>query len=149
MGGASLSSLDKDAYEVLKPHGLQLSPLTHPYVFAWYSLMSRFSPAMMNSFPPASGAAPAKSAPAKAAPAKKGKEAAPKKEDDDLDLFGDDDEADAEAAKKAAAAAKEKAQGAKKKKEVIAMSLVMLEVKPLDDTVDLDVLAKKIIAEIT
>ena len=29
------------------------------------------------------------------------------------------------------------------------MSLVMLEVKPMDDTIDLDVLAKKIIADIT
>jgi translation elongation factor EF-1beta len=29
------------------------------------------------------------------------------------------------------------------------MSIVMLEVKPLDDTIDLDVLAKKVIAEIT
>lgn len=63
------------------------------------------------------------------------------------DLFGDDDEADAEAAKKAAEAAKDKAK--KKKKEVIAMSLVLLEVKPLDDTTDLDELAKKIFAEIT
>ena len=64
-------------------------------------------------------------------------------EDDDLDLFGDEDEEDAEAAKKAAAAAKEKAQGgAKKKKVVTAMSLVMLEVKPLDDTTNLDDLAQ-------
>ena len=29
------------------------------------------------------------------------------------------------------------------------MSIVMLEVKPLDDTIDLDALAKKIIADIT
>ena len=29
------------------------------------------------------------------------------------------------------------------------MSLVMLEVKPLDDTIDLDALAKKLIAEVT
>jgi translation elongation factor EF-1beta len=29
------------------------------------------------------------------------------------------------------------------------MSLVMLEVKPLDDTIDLDVLAKRIISDIT
>ena len=29
------------------------------------------------------------------------------------------------------------------------MSLVMLEVKPMDDTIDLDALAKKIFAEIT
>lgn len=47
---------------------------------------------------------PSDGKPAPAAPA-----APAKKDDDDLDLFGDDDEADAEAAKKAAAAAKEKA----------------------------------------
>ena len=64
------------------------------------------------------------------------------------DLFGDDNEEDAEAAKAAAAAIKAAAAG-KKKKEVIAMSLVMLEVKPLDDTTSLDDLAKKIFAEIT
>jgi len=64
--------------------------------------------------------------------------------DDFDDLFGEDDEADAEAAKKAAAAAKDKAKGAKKKKEVIAQSLVMFEVKPLDSETDLDVLAAEI-----
>ena len=69
-----------------------------------------------------------------------------KKEDDLDDLFGDDDDADEAAA--AAAAIKEKAK-AKKKKEVIAMSLVMLEVKPMDDTVNLDDLAKKLFSEIT
>ena len=64
------------------------------------------------------------------------------------DLFGDDNEEDAEAAKAAAAAVKAATAG-KKKKEVIAMSLVMLEVKPLDDTTSLDDLAKKIFSEIT
>jgi hypothetical protein len=59
-----------------------------------------------------------------------------------MDLFGDDDDADAEAAKAAAAAAKDAAK--KKKKEVIAMSLVMLEVKPLDDSTNLDDLAQRI-----
>lgn len=63
------------------------------------------------------------------------------------DLFGDDGDDGAEAAKKAAAAAKDK--GKKKKKEVIAMSLVLLEVKPLDDTIDLDAVAKRIIKDIT
>jgi translation elongation factor EF-1beta len=77
------------------------------------------------------------------------KVAASKKEAEDLDdLFGDDDE-DEDAAKAVAAAAKAKATAAAKpKKVVIAMSLVMLEVKPLDDTIDLDALAKKLIAEI-
>ena len=77
------------------------------------------------------------------------KAAATKKEAEDLDdLFGDDDE-DEDAAKAVAVAAKAKATAAAKpKKVVIAMSLVMLEVKPLDDTIDLDALAKKLIADI-
>jgi len=64
------------------------------------------------------------------------------------DLFGDDSD-DGAAAKAAAAAAKAKATGAKKKKVVIAMSLVILDVKPVDDTTDLDALAPRIFKEIT
>lgn len=72
-----------------------------------------------------------------------------KKEDDLDDLFGDDDvdEESAAATKKAAEIAKQ-ASKKKVKKEVIAMSLVMLEVKPLDDTTNLDDLAKKLFSEI-
>lgn len=61
------------------------------------------------------------------------------------DLFGDDDDGDA--AKEAAA--KVKADTKKKKKVVIAMSIVLLEVKPLDDTIDLDKLASHILKNIT
>jgi len=84
------------------------------------------------------------------APASKKEDApAAKKEVEtvELDLFGDDD--DPEEAKKAAAAAKEKGQAAKKKKVVIAQSLVMFEVKPLDDQTSLDALAARIFKEIT
>ena len=71
---------------------------------------------------------PLKPSDSKAAPAKKA--------DDDMDdLFGDDD---------AAPAPKVKVAIKKKKKEVIAMSLVMLEVKPLDSETSLDELAKRI-----
>ena len=70
-------------------------------------------------------------------------------DDDEMDLFGDDDEEDAEAAKIAAQKAKEAAAGKKKKKEVIAMSLVMLEVKPSDSETNLDDLAKRIFSSIT
>ena len=65
------------------------------------------------------------------------------------DLFGDDDEDDGAAAKAAAEAAKKAAEGKKKKKVVIAMSLVMLEVKPLDSETNLDDLAKRIFSTIT
>ena len=66
--------------------------------------------------------------------------------DDDLDLFGDDDDDGAAAAAAAKAAA---AKAKKPKKVVVAMSLVMLEVKPLDDTIDLDAVAAHIFANIT
>jgi elongation factor 1-beta len=69
--------------------------------------------------------------------------APPKKDDDDLDLFGDDDEEDAAAAKAAAEAAKNK----KKKEKPPEMSLIIFEVKPVDDTTDLDALAKRIFAQ--
>jgi len=71
-----------------------------------------------------------------------------KKDDDDLDLFGDDSEDDG-AAKKAAEEAKKNAVAKKKeKKPVIAMSLIMLEVKPIDDQTSLDKLAARIFKEI-
>jgi len=87
----------------------------------------------------------AKPEPVAAAPAKKEEPAA---DDDDLDLFGDDD-GDEEAAKAIAEKAKKDGKDKKKKAEKIAMSLVLLEVKPLDDTIDLDVLAPKIFESVT
>ena len=147
VGGQQPTAADKEAYEALK-NGT-VSAETHPHTFAWFCLVFKFSDAVKNSWPAAGGAGGKKEG-GKAKGGKGGKkEEKPKKEeDDDFDLFGDDNEEDAEAAKKAAAAAKEKAQGKKKKKEVIAMSLVLLEVKPLDDTTNLDDLAQKIIKEI-
>jgi len=84
------------------------------------------------------GAAPdSKSAPAK-------KPAAKKDEVEMDDLFGDDDD-DGAAAKAAAAAAKAKGKK-KEKKPVIAQSLVMYEIKPLDSDTDLDAVAKRVLA---
>lgn len=88
--------------------------------------------------------------PQKAPPKASGKVIKPKvEEDDDMDLFGEDNEdekaAAAEAKAKMAAAKTEKKKG---KKQVIAQSLVMFEVKPLDDTTNLDDLAKRIFKEL-
>ena len=143
VGGQAPTAADKDAYEALKdgahPFKTVDSSLradTHPHAFAWFCLVSKFSDAIKGSW--AAGAA--------AKGGKKGgkKDAKPTKkaDDDDMDLFGDDNEEDVAAAEAAKAAAK----GAKKvKKVVIAQSLVLFEVKPLDDQVDLDVLAKRIL----
>ena len=128
VGGQTPTNADTDAFEALKSESL--SAATHPHVFAWFSLVSKFSDAVRKTWTAA--------APAKAAKGKGGKKDAKKEEDDDLDLFGDDNEEDAAAAKAAVEAAK----AAKKpKKAVIAQSLVLFEVKPVDDTTDLDVMA--------
>ena len=121
---------------------------THPNVFAWFCLVWKFSEAVRNSWPAAGGAAKGDKGGKKGAKGGK-KEEKKAKEDDMDDLFGSDDDDDGAAAA-AAAAAKAAATKAKKpKKVVIAMSLVMLEVKPMDDTIDLDALAKKLFSEIT
>jgi elongation factor 1-beta len=119
-----------------------------PHVSAWFQRIIsnpafikhcghiKMTEKAMKAFDPA-----AKSA---AAPAKKEEKKDTKPADDDLDLFGDDGEDDGAAAKAAAAAAKAKATP-KVKKVVIAQSLVLFEVKPLDDQTDLDVLAARIL----
>ena len=148
VGGQQPTAADKEAYEALKQG--TLSAETHPHAFAWFCLVYKFSDAVRNSWPAAGAGGKGGKQEGGKAKGGKGKKEAPKKADDDLemdDLFGDDD-GDAEAAKKAAAAAKDGAKK-KKKKEEIMMSLVMLEVKPLDDTTNLDDLAKKIFKEIT
>ena len=144
VGGQSPSAADKDAFEALSKAG-NISAETHPNVFAWFTLVSKFSDAAKKTW-----AAAAAGGAAKGGKGKGGKKDAPKKEEkDDMDdLFGSDED-DGAAAKAAAAAAKAKAQGGKKKKVVIAMSIVFLEVKPLDDTIDLDALAPRIYKEIT
>ena len=129
IGGQGPTQADVEALESVKAE--TISPASHPYLFAWFCLVVKFTPAVQKTWPAASGAA-----------AKKGGKAAKKEEDDDLDLFGDDDEEEAAAAKAAADAAKK---AKKPKKVVIAQSLVLFEVKPVDSDTDLDELAQKIL----
>merc|ERR1712134_143023 len=117
VGGQTPTKDDKDAFDAIS--GTNLSCETHPYTFAWFALVFKFTDEVKNSWPAAGAGGKGEG----------GKKEEKKDDDDDLDLFGDDDD-DGEAAKKAAAAAKDAAKK-KKKKEVIAMSLVMLEVKPV------------------
>ena len=65
---------------------------------------------------------------------------------DDLDLSGDANKEDAAPAKQAPESAKAEAE--QEEKIVIEKSLVILEVKPLDDTIDLDALGERILKEI-
>ena len=76
------------------------------------------------------------------------KEEAKAAADDELDLFGDDDEDDQAAKEVQKKLKEEQEKKSKPKKVVIEKSLILLEVKPLDDTIDLDQVAEKIMAEI-
>ena len=147
IGGQAPTQADVEAFNSVKT--LNLSPETHPYTFGWFCLIWKFNESVTKTWPAAGGAAKGKVQEKKGGKEQPKKEAKKeeKKEEDDMDLFGDDveDESSKEALKKA----KEDAEKSKKpKKAVIAMSIVFLEVKPLDDTTNLDDLAKKIYAEV-
>ena len=144
VGGQSPTVADKEAFDEVKT--MNVTPATHPHVFAWFHLVFKFTDAVKNTWPAGGAAAGGKGGKGKDKGGKKDKKQEKKEEDDLDDLFGDDDD-DGEAAKKIAE--KAKADKAKKKKVVIAMSLVMLEVKPLDDTINLDDLMQRIFKEIT
>ena len=151
IGGQQPSLADREAFESLS--GVP-NPDTHPHTFAWWSLVAKFKTEIRQSWA-AAAAAPAKGG--KAEPKKDAKKAEPKKEakkeepakkdDDDFDPFADEEED--EDAIEAALELKHKAAIAKankKVKEVIAKSIVIWEVKPYSAEVDLDFLAKKILA---
>jgi len=138
MNGSQPTSLDNDEFEILKADEAQISPKNHPRVFGWYCFISRHSDARKAQWPKVEAKAAPVAAPKKAAAA----------EDDMDDLFGDDSDDDGAAAA-AQAALKKKAEEKKKvKKVVIAKSSVMFEVKPLDDTTNLDDLFARINKEI-
>ena len=79
--------------------------MTHPYTFAWFGFVSKFTEAARATWPKAvaEGGAPAQKGGKAAGGAKGGKKKKEEEEVDVDDLFGDDDPADAEAAKKVAA----------------------------------------------
>jgi len=133
MHGSQPTSLDVDAFESLKADEAKISPLNHPRIFGWYCFIMKFQDGVKAQWPKVD--APAAAAPKKAAAAA---------DDDDMDLFGDDSDDGAAAAAAAQAAAKKAKAGKKVKAPVIAKSSVMFEVKPLDDTTDLDVVYQRI-----
>jgi elongation factor 1-beta len=144
VGGQSPTDADKVAFEAVA--SANLSAESHPFAFAWFCLVSKFSDDVRNSWTAAAAAGGAKGG-KKGGKKEAKKEAKPAAADDDMDLFGDDNEDDVAAAAAAKASA-EAAKAKKPKKVVIAMSLVMLEVKPLDDTTNLDDLHAHILATI-
>jgi elongation factor 1-beta len=138
LGGAQPSAADREAIEAMP---VPPTAASHPNVFAWWCMVSKFSPTVRAQW---AGAAPAKAAAGKKAePKKEEKKAA---DEDDFDPFADEEE-DEEAEKAKMERMKEIAKTAKSYgKVVVAKSLIIWEVKPWGEETDLDALAKKILA---
>jgi len=145
LGGQQPSQADREAIEQFANAP---SPASHPNVFAWYCLCSKFNPTVRASWAGAKAAAAPKADKKAAAPKKEEVKAEAKKEDeDDFDPFADDDEEDEEAEKAKQARFKEIAKTAKSygKAPVIAKSIIVWEVKPWGEDTDLQELADKIL----
>ena len=151
LGGQQPGAADREEFDKLG--GKVPVAETHPNSFSWYGMVSRFAPAVRDSW--TGGAAAAKGGKqealkkdSKADGKKKGKaKPAKEEEDDEMDLFGDDDPEEAAAAKEALKKAADA--GTKKKKAPpVAKSLVILEVKPWGPDVDLDKLGKSLCTDI-
>lgn len=141
VGGQQPTGADREAFDDLSGAP---NAKTHPNTFAWFVLMSKFSPAVRESW--------AGGKPAKEGKKQEKKEAPPKKEekkkaDDDFDPFADEEE-DEEAEKAKMARMKEIAKTAKNygKAKPIAKSIIVWEVKPWGEETDLDEMAKLILA---
>ncbi|KAH9577190.1 Translation elongation factor EF1B [Trypanosoma melophagium] len=139
LGGAKPSAEDVKMFSDLLGAG-------NTCVYRWVKNMASFTEAERKAWgapvkvTPPPTAAPAKVTPKKAAPAPAKK----KEEDEDIDLFGEATEEE----KAALEAKKQKDADAKKaKKQVIAKSSILFDIKPWDDTVDLEALAQKLHAE--
>ena len=144
LGGQQPAASDREAFEGLA--GAVPDVEKFPHTFAWFSLTSKFTPAVRASWTGAAGAAPKKAAEPKVAAPKKEEakvEVKAEKNDDDFDPFADemdDEEKEQMERMKAKAAA-----AGKVAKHVVAKSLIIWEVKPWDEETNLDELAKKIL----
>merc|ERR1712086_464978 len=136
LGGQQPSQADREAIEQFAEAP---SPATHPNVFAWYCLCSKFNPTVRASWAGAKAAA---------APKADKKKAEPKKEEAKKEVKAEDDDDDPEAEKAKMERMKEIAKTAKSygKAPVIAKSIIVWEVKPWGEETDLKELADKIIA---
>mmetsp|Transcript_32382 Transcript_32382/g.23397 ORF Transcript_32382/g.23397 Transcript_32382/m.23397 type:complete len:197 (+) Transcript_32382:1267-1857(+) len=146
LGGMLPTGLDREVYDSFV--GATVDPKTHPAVYAWFVLIGKFTPKIRDTWKGGKD----KKKETKDAPKKndkkankkddgKKKAAAAPADEDDLDLFGGDAEADA----KAAAEAKAKNEKKKKKAAPVAKSLIVWDVKPWGQEVDLDALAAEIL----
>lgn len=136
-----------------------------PNVAAWFAKMSKLPVVArtagyikMKGGAPQAGAPQAAPAAGKAGKQKGGKQEAKKEEkkpakkeeaadEDDFDPFADDDEGEDEQAARLQKIA-DAANKGKKKKVVIAKSLIIMEIKPWGPEIDLDKLAKEVIADV-
>ena len=101
VGGQSPTTADVETFEALKSESLNAG--THPHVFAWFCLVSKFTDVVRKTWPAGAGAKADKKG-GKADKKETKKE--DKLEDEDLNLFGEENKEDLAAAAEDLAAAK-------------------------------------------
>lgn len=149
IGGQQPSAADREAFEGLA--GAVPDVEQFPHTFAWFALVSKFTPAVRGTW---AGAAPAGGKGGKKDAKKEEKveekveekkEEAPAKVDDDFDPFAEEDAEDAAQMERMKAKA---AASGKVIKHVTAKSLILWDIKPWEAETNLDELAAKILAEV-
>jgi len=158
LGGQQPSNEDNDAFTAMMA-GDKPTVAGHPHVFAWFNLTAKFAEPVRKTWAEAAAAKGGKGQKAAKGGKKEAKKEEPKEEPkkeepkkveeeaDEDDLFGDDDDDDQDARMELKAKAHEAKFGKKDKPVVIAKSLVIFEVKPIESETDLDVLGARILKE--
>ena len=151
VGGNFPNVEDALLFEQYTASSAEPSQATNPNLWSWFALISLYTPPVKESWKQVAAKVEPKKAEAKKAEPKKEepkKEAvpAPKKEEEEVDLFGDDDEGDAAALEAMKNKKADEKKSEKKKPEIIAKSLILLEIKVWDPEQDYDALAKKVLS---
>ena len=143
LAGSKLTQADADA--VAELGNLRPNPATHPCLYSWAAMVAKFKPNVRSTWP--AGELPRPAAPVQEVKAASAPVAAPakqeKKEDeiDEDDLFGDNDDAPEPV--------KPKNLTIKKKAAPVAKSIILIDIKPWDETTDLDALAARVLKDVT
>lgn len=155
IGGHSPNAEDALVFEQFSNGKSEPNQDKHPNLWAWFALLSIYTPSIRESWKSqqtqGQGQAQGKQQGAKKTEEKAEAKTENKTEnkaevkDETDDLFGDDNEDDAKALEDMKKKKEQDKAGKKPKPEVIAKSLILLEVKVWDPEQDYDALAKKIL----
>jgi len=139
LGGQSPNQNDAVTIKAMLENKYFPEARSYPHLYSWFAFTSKFTEPVMQRWPAAKSKTPAAPATKKEEAPKQAKPAA-KKAEDDFDPFADEDPNEAPVKLEFKAKAP--------KKVVIAKSILLLEIKPIEAETDLDALYKRILTDL-